>query len=243
MAAPPSDPAKSNDNSSTFEQLLEAAPDGIVGVDEAGKIVLVNGQIESLFGYPREDLLGEDVEVLVPERFRANHPGHRGGYFAKPRTRPMGADLNLYGRRRDGSEFPAEISLSSIDTEKGRLVTAVIRDVTASRAAERKFEQFLEFAPDAIVGINPDGEIVLINQQTESLFGYRPEELIGKPVEILVPRRFREAHPAHRRHYFEEPRTRAMGAGVELFAVRKDGTEFPAEISLSSIETEKSSKW
>ncbi len=235
---PPPDPAKSNGGSSTFEQLLEAAPDAIVGVDDGGKIVLVNGQVEILFGYPREDLLGEMVEILVPERFRGGHPRHRDGYFAEPRTRPMGADLNLYGLRRDGSEFPAEISLSSIETENGRLATAAIRDVTSSRAAERKFEQFLEFAPDAIVGVNPSGEIVLVNQQAETLFGYRREELIGQRVETLVPERFGSAHPGHRQRYFDEPRTRPMGAGVELFAVRKDGSEFPVEISLSSIETE-----
>jgi hypothetical protein len=223
---------------STFEQLLEAAPDAIVGVEPSGGIVLVNNQTESLFGYPRADLLGESVELLIPERFREAHRRHREAYFARPRTRPMGTDLDLYGLRRDGSEFPAEISLSAIETESSRLVTAVIRDVTQSRAAERKFEQFLEFAPDAIIGVSPGGMIVLVNQQTELLFGYERDELVGRPVEVLVPRRFREGHPEHRRHYFEEPRTRAMGAGVELFAVRKDGSEFPAEISLSSIETE-----
>jgi PAS domain S-box-containing protein len=223
---------------STFEQLLEAAPDAIVGVDDKGQIVLVNGQTEALFGYARSDLLGRRVEELIPERFREVHVGNRAAYFSEPRTRPMGAGLELYGRRHDGSEFPAEISLSSIETEQGRLATAAIRDVTQRRAAERKFEQFLEFAPDAIVGVEPNGRIALVNQQAEALFGYPREELTGMPVEILVPRRFRDTHPGHRRRYFEEPRTRPMGAGVELFAVRKDGTEFPVEISLSSIETE-----
>ena len=109
--------------------------------------------------------------------------------------RPMGAKLELYGRRQDGSEFPAEISLSSIEAEEGRLVTAAIRDITERRAAEKKFEQFLEFAPDAIVGVMPTGEIVLVNQQAETLFGYGRDELIGKLVESLVPERFREAHP------------------------------------------------
>jgi PAS domain S-box-containing protein len=235
---PPPDPANLNDSSSTFEQMLEAAPDAIVGVDEKGLIVLVNGQTEALFGYPRDDLLGQAVEVLVPGRFRDAHPRHRESYFAEPRTRPMGAELELFGRRQDGSEFPAEISLSSIETAKGRIATAAIRDVTKSRAAERKFEQFLEFAPDAIVGVVPSGEIALINQQAESLFGYNRDELIGQLIEVLVPERFRGVHPDHRIGYFKEPRTRSMGAGVELYAVRKDGTEFPVEISLSSIETE-----
>jgi PAS domain S-box-containing protein len=236
--SPVEDRTPSEATGSTFEQLLEAAPDAIVGIDGEGKIVLVNGQTETLFGYPRGDLLGQEVEMLVPHRFRGLHPGHRTGYFAEPRTRPMGADLDLYGLRRDGSEFPAEISLSSIDTENGRLATAAIRDVSDRRAVERKFEQFLEFAPDAILGVVPGGEIVLVNQQAEKLFGYDRDELIGEPVEALVPERFRGVHPGHRDGYFAEPRTRGMGAGVELFAVRKDGSEFPAEISLSSIEAE-----
>ena len=234
---PEKDPDKSGANGSTFEQLLEAAPDAIVGVDDKGKIVLVNSQTEALFGYVRADLLGKGVETLVPERFRELHPKHRDGYFAEPRTRSMGADLELHGLRRDGTEFPAEISLSSIETENGRLATAAIRDVTTSRAGERKFEQFLEFAPDAIVGVAPSGTIVLMNQQAEALFGYSRDELIGQSIETLVPERFRKIHPKHRDGYFKEPRTRGMGAGVELYAVRKDGTEFPVEISLSSIDT------
>ena len=180
------DPARAGRTSSTFEQLLlEAAPDAIVGVDSDGRIVLVNGQTEALFGYQREDLLGVSVELLVPERFRDLHPNHRSAYFAEPRTRPMGAGIELYGLRQDGSELPAEISLSSIKTEDGRLATAAIRDVTESRAAERKFEQFVEFAPDAVVGVEPTGKIVLVNQQAETLFGYPREELIGQAVETL----------------------------------------------------------
>ncbi len=116
-----------------------------------------------------------------------------------------------------------------------------IPDTQSSQAtsqATSTFEQFLEFVPDAIVGATADGSIVLVNRQAETLFGYSRDELLGRPLEILVPRRFQESHPGHRATYFSEPGTRPMGAGRELAAVRKDGSEFPAEISLSSIEME-----
>lgn len=120
--------------------LLELAPDAIVGISAAGLIVLVNAQVEVLFDYARDELLGEPVEVLVPERFVA-HRSHRAGYFADPRTRSMGAGLELFGRRRDGSEFPAEISLSSIETENGRLAIAAVRDVSERVTAARERER------------------------------------------------------------------------------------------------------
>jgi PAS domain S-box-containing protein len=174
----------------------------------------------------------------VPERYRGGHDGRRSGYFSDPRTRPMGAGLDLYGRRRNGEEFPAEISLSSIETEEGALATAAIRDITDRKRAEAKFQQLLESAPDAIVGVGRDGRIVLVNSQTEAVFGYARDELIGRPVEILVPERYRGGHEGRRSGYFGDPRTRPMGAGLDLYGRRRNGEEFPAEISLSSIETE-----
>ncbi|HVJ44632.1 MAG TPA: PAS domain S-box protein [Dongiaceae bacterium] len=221
-----------------FQRVVEAAPNAMVIIDRAGRIVLVNAQTERLFGYTRVELLGKSIEALVPERFRNGHPALRQGFFAKPQSRPMGLGRDLFALRKDGSEFPVEIGLNPIETDEGTLVLSSIIDLSPRKRVEERFRRVVEAAPSAMVMINRNGQIEMVNTQAERVFGYDRSELLGQHVEILVPERFRLGHPHLRGHFFADPQSRPMGAGRDLYALRKDGSEFPVEIGLNPIETE-----
>jgi PAS domain S-box-containing protein len=189
--------------------LLETLPDAIVAVDRDGTIVQVNSQAQELFGYDRDELIGQKVEMLVPESYRRQHQHHRQTFVETPKTRRMGADLDLYGRRRNGSEFPVEISLSPLATENETFVLSAIRDISdrkriseeLRRANEelhrRTVEQLGEYrsrlasiidsSEDAIIGKNLDGTITSWNKGAERIYGYTPEEVVGQNISLLAP--------------------------------------------------------
>lgn len=225
--------------------IIESVPDAVVIVGEGGIIELVNEQAEKLLDYRRAELVGRSIEVLVPERYREVHQHMRAKVENGAYARPMESGHHFNARRKDGSEFPVDISLSPFVAEGQHKTIASIRDVTgrtitedAQRKSERLFRGLLESAPDGMVIVDFSGLIQVVNAQTERLFGYTRMELRGQSIEMLLPERFRAAHARHRFGYFGRPQVRPMGANLDLYGRRKDGTEFPVDISLSPMESD-----
>jgi PAS domain S-box-containing protein len=229
-----------------FRQVIEGAPNGMVMVDREGRINLVNAQIEKSFGYTRDELLGQPIEMLVPERFRAHHPAYRSGFIAEPTARPMGAGRDLYGLRKDGSEFPVEIGLNPLETEQGMMVLGTIVDITERKQAEEKLRKSQEqlsgligSAMDAIITVDEEQRIILFNVAAERMFLYPAEDALGQPLDRFIPERFRHAHKGHIQDFGRKHVTRrSMGALGALFGLRADGEEFPIEASISQIESD-----
>jgi len=225
-------------SSTLLREIIESAPVALVMIDCDGCIVLINAEAETLFGYRRDELLGRTVEDLIPIRFRGLHPAFRTGFFAEPQSRRMGVGRELFGLRNDGSEFPIEIGLKPIRTNDRLFVLSAIVNLTQRKLLEARFRATVESAPMAMVMIDQGGLIVLVNAETEKLFGYARAELLQRSIEVLVPERFQVGHPKLREGFFRYPEARRMGAGRDLYAARKDGSEFPVEIGLNPVETE-----
>ena len=239
-----------------FRALLEAAPDGIAVVDDRGRILVVNEQLCALFGYEADELVGERVEVLIPSRLRDGHVRDREQYQGSPTRRPMGPGLNLVGVRKDGIEFPVEISLSPLTSGRRTFTVAIVRDISERlRLLKRERELreaiaagrewpvlasiLLEAAPVGCLVVNDHAQILMANAEIEKLFGFARRELIGEDVYVLVPERLRASPIAGREAYLTQATVGQAMTGLNQVGRRRDGTEFPVEISLSPLETDR----
>ena len=207
----------------------------ITGAD--GRILFANHEAESLFGYGPGELQGHPVEALMPAAKREQHRKLRERYNEAPRSRPLVSGLELVGQRKDGGDFKIEIALTPLKSGGELLVASTVRELDAGDTSEAYFRNLLESAPDAMVIVDDDGTIAIVNHQAEEMFGYSRNELLGKKIEELLPDRLRESHARHRSAFIDDPNVRPMGSGLDLVARRADGSEFPVEISLSPVTT------
>jgi len=238
------DLSESKESGAKYRGLLEAAPDAMVVVNQAGEIVLLNVQAEKQFGYSRDELVGQQVKNIIPEGFAERLIADGTRSAAEALAQQIGTGIELIARRKDGTEFPIEIMLSPLESAEGILVTAAIRNITTRRDAETHLAQMegryrglLEAAPDAMVVVNQAGEIVLLNVQAEKQFGYSRDELVGQRVKNIIPEGFAERLIADGTRSAAQALAQQIGTGIELIARRKDGTEFPIEIMLSPLES------
>ena len=225
-----------HDERARLAAIIESATDAIIGKDLDGTIQVWNPSAELLFGYSAAEAVGCNIAMLVPGELMDEERRTMRRIRAGERVEPY----ESVRKRKDGSLVEVGLTISPVRNVNGEVVSAstIINDLSHRRRMERQFRQLLESAPDAMVIADAGGVIQLANSQAERLFGYAAAELIGQPVELLMPERFRSRHPGHRRDYAGAPRVRPMGSGLELFGQRKDGSEFPIELSLSPLETE-----
>jgi PAS domain S-box-containing protein len=234
-------------------QLLDAVPDAMVAVEQDGTIVQVNAQAMEMFGYTRQELLGQKIEVLVPERYRPQHGDHRASFAQNPKVRRMGAGLDLFARRGDGTEFPVEISLSPVSVGNNTLVLSAIRDITDRKEIEAELRRandeldrrtaqeigeyrarlasIIDSSEDAIVGKDLDGIITSWNKGAETIYGYRAKEVIGRNISLLAPPERPDEIP-------DILRKIRRGESVEHFEsmrVAKDGRRLNVFISVSPL--------
>src|SRR5674476_297330 len=216
------------------EHLLEAVPDALVGMDQKGVIRFVNRQTETLFGYDRDQLIGQPIETLVPESLWQIYTEHRKDYFADPRTRSSGLDLELSGRQQDGTDFPINISLSTIDTGDVLLVITAVREVTQQKQAVKNAQliaAIVEYSDDAIIGGSIDGIITSWNLAAERMYGYSSKEVIGKSGSLLTP----EDRAVEIKTILAKIKTGEHVEDFETRRVRKDGTVFPVSLATAPI--------
>ncbi len=230
-----------DEHSATLEAIINSASDAIVTADSAGDITTWNPAAANMFGYSQEEVVGESLTVLVPERFRTAHREGLARVVETGETHIVGHTVQVAGLRKDGTEFPIELSLATWVFGGERYFSGIIRDVTertdlsnALAHSEARLEAILQSANDAIVSVDEDAHVILWNPHATALFGWTEDEMLGEPLNVIIPERFRDAHKLGVRRVVDGGERHVIGQTAELAALHRDGREFPIELSLAT---------
>jgi len=225
--------------------ILDTSLDAIITIDHMGQVLEFNPAAQKIFGYAEAEVLGKEMsQLIIPPSLREQHRTGLANYLVTGEGPVLGKRIEMNGMRADGTEFPVELTITLNAGSELPVFTGFVRDITQRRRAEKtlreseeRFRLIVEAAPSAIIAVDADGKINLINTRAQELFGYRQEELLERPVELLIPERFRNRHLRYRQNFLTQPTSRSMGAGRDLFCLHKDGHEVPVEIGLTPYET------
>lgn len=217
-----------------FRSVMESAIDAIISADISGNIRSWNSAATELFGFSEEEVIGQPIELIIPERFRKSHQQGIQRVSAGDPSRVIGKTVEVAALRKNGSEFPVELSLATWFLDKDRYYTGIIRDISERKQAEQKFRSVTESAIDAIISADHQGNIVSWNNAATRILGYSPEEAVGQRLELIIPERYHEAHRNGMKRVTAGGESRVIGKTVELFACTKRGEEVPIELSLST---------
>lgn len=241
----PDTPAIDPSAAARLAGLLDSAMDAIITVDEAQTIVLYNRAAERIFGWPAQQARGMSLDALIPSRYRGSHAGHvrRFGATGTSSRRMSGSGV-VHGRRANGEEFPVDASISQLDTPEGKLYTVILRDVTDRVRAQdeqaklaARLAGLIDSAMDGIVSIDAAQRIVLYNRAAQKIFGWSQDEVMGRPLEVLLPQRYRTSHGAQVQGFGSTGATsRRMGDGTLIHGLRRNGEEFPMDASISHVD-------
>ncbi len=219
-----------------FQLIIEAAPIALILTNNRGKIVYVNDFAINMFGYQKNELEGEGLEFLLKDVHPTHFQKYRDNYFSHPDSNKPEQEKEFTAQTKSGKEFHVEVLLTPVNTGENNLFLTSFTSISERVKAIEQLKLIVESALNSMILTDSAGKIVMVNKHTEVLFGYDRNELIGKKIEVLVPQRLKKHHPHHRENFYAHPRARPMGAGRDLFAVKKDGTEIPVEIGLNPVE-------
>ena len=235
----------STESEGLLRAVVETAVDGILTIDERGTVRTMNAAAERIFGYAAAEVIGRNVNVLMPEPYRTEHDRYLANYFATNVPRIIGIGREVEGRRKDGTVFPLELSVSETWVGEARIFTGIVRDITARKAAEEALRisegllrAVVDTAVDGILTIDERGAVRTMNPAAERIFGYRSDEVVGQNVRILMPEPYRTEHDGYLDSYLRTGERKIIGVGREVVGLRKDGSVFPMELAVSETQLE-----